>query len=364
MHDKELKIEIFGLVQGVNLRRNLSKVANLIGLKGYVENKSDGSVLVVAQGPESKLDELLSWVQKAPFPVRVTGMSYEWRKIEKKYKKFKVEKKDSFVKDEARSLLNLSKELVRMRSEQRIPRHVVIIPDGNRRWARERGLHPWMGHKQSTEFSRLKAYFDECREMGVEYLTFWALSTENLTSRDPKEVKMLFKMLKESFKKYKIEFVKEEVRFRHFGRKDRLPEDVLKVIADLEDATKHFDGLNAQLCLDYGGRDDIVRAFNKMLEDGVKHADEKLVSDYLDGSDIPDPDLIIRTSGEHRTSGIMAFQATYAELYFTNVYFPDFGAEQFKRAILDFAGRVRRFGGTAKEDLKLQKEAAAEKIAT
>jgi undecaprenyl diphosphate synthase len=136
------------------------------------------------------------------------------------------------------------------------------------------------------------------------------------------------------------------------GRKDRLPADVIEMMNDLEQQTAENTKLSFQLCLDYGGRDDLVRAFNKMLEAGVAAADEKLISDYLDSRGIPDPDLIIRTSGEKRTSGIMAYQATYAELYFTDVYFPDFDVEQFNRAILDYSARVRRFGGTAKEDLR------------
>lgn len=353
--DKELNVEIFGLVQGVNLRRNLSRFANILGLKGFVQNREDGSVLVVAQGKEKALEELLSWCQKAPFPAKVRGMNYEWREKSGNYKKFGIEKEMPFIQDEARSLVNLSKEILRLKNDNSIPRHVVIIPDGNRRWARERGLHPWMGHKISSSYERLQSYFDECRSIGVKYLSFWALSTENLDKRESKELKMLFKLLTDSIKNYKQNFLKEKVRFRHFGRKDRLPKAIIEQLADLEELTKNFDSINIQLCLDYGGRDDIVRAFNKMLEAGVKHADENVISEYLDSKGIPDPDLIIRTSGEHRTSGILAYQATYAELYFTNVYFPDFDSEQFKRAILDYAARVRRFGGTAVEDLKHQK---------
>ncbi len=355
--DKELKVEIFGLVQGVNLRRNLSKYANLLGLKGYVKNLDNGTVEVVAQGNEKKLTELLNWCQKAPFPAKVTAMSYEWSEAKGKYNKFQIEKEKSFIQDEAMSFKNLTKEVLRMaKDESAIPHHVVIIPDGNRRWARERGLHPWMGHKISASFERLKEYFDECRSIGVEYLSFWALSTENLDNRDTLELKMLFKILEDSLKNYKEKLVAEKVRFRHYGRKDRLPQYLLDKLADLEQSTKQFKGLNLQLCLDYGGRDDIVRAFNKMLDAGVKHVDEKLISDYLDSKGIPDPDLIIRTSGEQRTSGIMAYQATYAELYFTNVYFPDFDAEQFKLAILDYCARVRRFGGTAQVDLAILKK--------
>lgn len=355
--EKELKVELTGLVQGVNLRRSLSKYANLLGLKGYVKNEQDGAVFVLAQGPEPKLEELLSWILKLPFPVNITGMNYEWREPTEKLKAFRVEKEKSFLQDEAQSLFNLSKELVRMRTEKRIPQHVVIIPDGNRRWARQQGLKAWIGHKTSSQPKRIGEYIRECHDLGVKYLSFWALSTENLTSRDPKEVKVIYSQLVDNLQDYKKLMMRDDIRFRHLGRKDRMPKDVIAALTELEEDTKENKTFNMQLCLDYGGRDDIVRAFNKMIEAGVKEASEEAISQHLDSAGMPDPDLIIRTSGEKRTSGIMAFQATYAELYFTNIYFPDFGPMEFRRAILDYAGRVRRFGGTAEVDLKNTKDA-------
>jgi len=120
----------------------------------------------------------------------------------------------------------------------------------------------------------------------------------------------------------------------------------------LENETSMYGDLNVQLLLDYGGRDEIVRAVNKLLKSSVKKVDEKSFSDYLDSYDIPDPDLIIRTSGEKRTSGAMPFQSAYAELYFTEVYFPEFGVNEFRKAIKSFSKRVRRYGATAKQDLE------------
>ena len=148
------------------------------------------------------------------------------------------------------------------------------------------------------------------------------------------------------------EFEKEEIRFRHLGRKDRLSEDIVEGLETLEEKTKNLSKLNFQLCMDYGGRNEIVRAVNGMIKDGVQEVSEELFSKYLDTTNLPDPDFVIRTSGEKRTSGIMPYQAAYAELYFTDVPFPEFGAEEFKRALLEYSGRVRRFGGTAGRDLK------------
>lgn len=236
--DKELQVDLRGIVQGVNLRRSLSKYANILGLKGYVKNESDGRVTVLAQGSEKKLEELLAWILKLPFPVKITGMNYEWREPTEKLKAFKVEKEKPFLQDEAQSFLNLSKELMRMRTERRIPQHVVIIPDGNRRWAREQGLKAWIGHKTSSQPQRIAEYIAECKDLEVKYLSFWALSTENLTERDPKEVKVIFDQLLNNLQEYKDIMTRENIRFRHLGRKDRMPRPVLDALAELEEATK------------------------------------------------------------------------------------------------------------------------------
>ncbi|MEI7579471.1 MAG: polyprenyl diphosphate synthase [bacterium] len=346
--ERELKIDISGIVQGVYLRKRVSSFANMLGIKGFVKNQPDGTVSIIAQGRETALEELLHWIQKAPFPIKLSGMSYQWREIEKKHKQFDVAKDKDFISDHALSFLNLGKEVL-TKNDINVPNHVAIIPDGNRRWARERGWYPWIGHRKAVDFERLKALFQECKTIGVKYLTFWAFSTENW-SRDEREIKEIFLIIKRGAKQIKEELIKENIQFRHMGRRDRLPKDVMKIIDDLEKVSQDFTGLHFQLCLDYNGRDDLVRAFKKMKDDNISEITEKLISEYLDSKGMPDPDLIIRTSGEKRTSGIMAYQAAYAELYFTNVYFPDFDAEQFKRAILDYSQRTRRFGGTIKKE--------------
>lgn len=348
----ELKIEVYGRVQGVNFRNHTSRYAKNLGLTGFVENQQDGSVLIVAQGEKSALEELLSWAQHAVFPAKVMGMSYRWEESEKKYKEFKVRRGKQFVKDQAQSFVNLGKEVLGLRGTSGIPRHVVIIADGNRRWARSHGWKPWVGHKKAGKYERLWALFQECKDIGVEYLSVWFWSTENW-KRDKRERDAIFDLFRDGARKAREDFMREGIRFRHFGRRDRLPEDIVKTIEEIEKDTKKNSKFNLQLCMDYGGRDELVRAFNGMVKDGVKEVTEEMISRYLDsGTGVPDPDFVIRTSGEKRTSGMMPYQAAYSELYFTNVPFPEFNAEEFRRAILEYSARTRRFGGTVAEDLK------------
>ena len=246
--------------------------------------------------------------------------------------------------------MNLGKSLV-IDNKKNIPEHILMIPDGNRRWARERGLYASFGHYTSATDERIMELFLECKREGVKYLSFWGFSTENW-KRDNKEIKSIFNLILKKIDNLKKEAHKHHIRFRHIGRKDRLPKNLMKKLNSLESETEDYQDLNVQLMLDYGGRDEIVRAVNKMLKSKVKKVNEETFSQYLDSADIPDPDLIIRTSGEKRTSGAMPYQAAYAELYFTEDYFPEFGAEELKKAIKSFSSRIRRFGGTARQDLK------------
>jgi undecaprenyl diphosphate synthase len=348
---KQLEIYLHGRVQGVNLRRRLASFAKQLRLKGYVENLEDGSVHCKAQGEATALEELLVWCQKLDFPIRLTGMNFNWQdEFEKDYSDFDIKKGGNFIKDEALSLMNLSRNVF-SKEKINIPKHVVIIPDGNRRWAREKGWKAWVGHRRAANVERIQELFYECKEFQVAYLTLWGFSTENW-DRGEKEVSEIFKVIRDNGPKLKQLFLKENIKFRHLGRKDRLPTEVMDILKDLQESTKTHTKLNFQLCLDYGGRNSIVEAVNKLIQDGVEHVDEKILMSYLDSKDLPEPDLIIRTSGEKRTSGIMPFESIYAELYFTNVYFPDFDSEQFKRAILDYSARKRRFGATHKDDLK------------
>ncbi|MDQ6986165.1 MAG: polyprenyl diphosphate synthase [Candidatus Dojkabacteria bacterium] len=354
MKKNELLIKISGRVQGVNFRRRVAKIADQFRLSGYVKNLTDGSVEVLAQGKEEALEELLTWCQKGYFPAKVTGMSFEWREMEKEHKKFKIEKaKKNFILDEAHSILHLGRDLLDF-SEKEInsPNHVVIIPDGNRRWARERGYKPWVGHKKAATLENIEATINECQKLGIEYLSFWALSTENWIKREGAEVEAIFMIARKLAKGLKKMLIKNKIKAKHIGRRDRLPKDIIEILLDIEESTKQFEGMNFIIAMDYGGQDEIVRAMSKMFAAKETEINDETIRKYLDTYGLPDPDLIIRTAGERRTSGFMPYQAAYAELYFTNVYFPDFDTTQFRRAILDYSGRTRRFGGTDQNDLK------------
>lgn len=346
---RELRIEMYGRVQGVLLRDRVKRCADNLGLKGYIANKEDGGVLIVVQGRREKINELLDWVNSGPLFVKIEGINYNWTNSSVKYKDFKISTKGGFIADKARALLGLGKSILGIQQEK-IPVHVAVIPDGNRRWAREKGLEAVQGHFKAGAYENLEMLFGECKKLGIKYLSFWAFSTENWR-RDKKEVEALFGLLFDGISKFGELAKRDKIRFRHIGRKDRLPKNIVSEMEKLEKETKNYSDFNVQLCLDYGGRDEIVRAINKILKEKVKKVDEISFSKYLDTGEIPEPDLIIRTSGEHRISGFMPWQGAYAEFYFADCYFPDFGPNELRAAITDYSRRIRRFGGTAREDL-------------
>ena len=235
----------------------------------------------------------------------------------------------------------------------KIPTHVAIIPDGNRRWARGKKWHPWVGHimvtKNRNKFMKL---FTEASKQGIKYVTFWAFSTENW-KRDDKEIRVLFNLMRKFTSDFKKAAMQNNIRFRQIGRIDRLPVDLLKELTKFTKESAQNTGLTVQFAFDYGGRDEIVRTVKRIIDKGIEKVDEETIRNNLDTkTDIPDVDLIIRTGGSKRTSGLMIWQAHYAELYFTDVLFPDFDVKQFRLALEEYSNRVRRFGGTAKEDLK------------
>ncbi len=226
----------------------------------------------------------------------------------------------------------------------KIPIHVAIIPDGNRRWAKSKGLSIISGYAEAGSSGRIREIIEESGRIGVKYLTFWGFSSENW-KRDKKEIDFIFSFVSKFLREWGSDAVRNNVKFRHIGRKDRLPKKLVSEIEDLENRTRNCKGLCVQLCLDYGGKDEIIRAVNKIVSSGAKKIDEKIFSNYLDSAGMPEPDLIIRTGGEKRVSGFMPFQSDYAELYFTDIYFPDFDKNEFRKAIDNFAQRERRFGG-------------------
>lgn len=349
---KELHIEFFGRVQAVTFRHKLASIANNLGIKGFIENREDGSVFCIAQGEEGILEEFLQWGQKFSFPIKLTGMKFEWHdELSKKYRDFKVKfHKNNIIADEASGLISLSKRLFKT-DELNIPNHVVIIPDGNRRWARAQGWLPFVGHRKAINSDKLINMLELCGNLGIQHLSFWGFSTENW-NRDPKEIKVIFDIIRNLLPELEKYMHEHQIRFRHLGRKDRLPKNLMQDMRGIEERTKSHSKINFQLCLDYGGRTSIVEAVNRIIANGLESITEQDLISNLESVGIPDPDLIIRTSGEQRTSGIMAFEGAYAELYFTNVMFPDFDTVEFERAILNYSARTRRFGGTNTKDLE------------
>lgn len=215
------------------------------------------------------------------------------------------------------------------------PRHIVIIPDGNRRWAKERGVMPWTGHSAGAEnlLELIKVAYEE----GVTYITVWGFSTENW-SRDKAEVEMIMDLFLNFLKENKKYFLENQISFSHFGRRDRLPRELASEIEKAEKETETFPLYHFAIALDYGGRDEIERAIIKKEKTGLTFPE------CLDTVKFPDVDLIIRTGGEQRTSGILPWQSVYAEYYFSPIYFPEFKGEQLKIAIQDYSNRERRFG--------------------
>ncbi len=222
-----------------------------------------------------------------------------------------------------------------------IPKHIAVIMDGNGRWAQSRGLPRVAGHYEGVK--RAEELVQHCIEVGVEYLTFFTFSTENW-KRPEEEVWTLFELFKSYMNSRQEEFIRMGVNIRFIGRRDRLPKDLVKLMERIEESTKNLNTIKVCLAVDYGGRDDIVRAVNKVLRMGPIKLNEENFSSFLDTSCMPDPDLLIRTAGERRISNFLLWNLAYTELYFTDVYWPDFTREEFLKALEDYSRRRRKFG--------------------
>ncbi len=228
-----------------------------------------------------------------------------------------------------------------------MPEHIAIICDGNGRWAQERGLPRTAGHKEGV--ARVKELVRLASGLGIGALTFYAFSTENW-KRPKEEVSVLMALLVEVLNREIAELHKNNVKLRIIGKKDGLSDTIRNKISEAEKLTENNTGLRLNIAFNYGGRDEIVRSFKKIAvkikstELSVEDIDEKLISDNLDTSGIPDPDFIIRTSGEQRLSNFLLYQSAYSELYFPKVYFPDFGKDQFEKALTEYSNRNRRYG--------------------
>jgi len=219
--------------------------------------------------------------------------------------------------------------------------------DGNRRWAKAQGLAPSLGHKQAAE-KAIEPLIEEVGRLKIPFITFWAFSTENW-KRDKEELDELFNIFRFALNNLALRFIKRGARLRILGDVNRFPTDIAQKCLELINISKKNHSVTVSFALNYGGRDEILRAVKKIINDHTPadKINEELFSSHLDTSGIPDPDLIIRTGGEKRLSGYLPWQSVYSELYFTPTLFPDFGPEQFKIALEDYYQRDRRFGGNS-----------------
>lgn len=227
-------------------------------------------------------------------------------------------------------------------------RHIAIIMDGNGRWAKKRGLPRNAGHAAGAEAFRRIANYG--KTLGVEYLTVYAFSTENW-KRSPEEVDGIMKLLGNYLQEGLRDMEKNHVRFKFFGDLSRLTPELQALCLDAEEKSKEYVGLQVNFCLNYGGRDELVKAaqaFAKDVSTGKytpEELTEQLLSSYLYSADVPDPELIIRPSGEMRTSNFLLWQSAYSEYVFMDVLWPDFGPKDLDKAIAEYHKRNRRFGG-------------------
>lgn len=245
-------------------------------------------------------------------------------------------------------LFNRKKSAQMQADLSNLPRHIAIIMDGNGRWAKKRGLPRTAGHAAGAEtFRNLATY---CKEIGLEYLTVYAFSTENW-KRSAEEVGALMGLLK----KYLLEAIeqmeRDRVKMEFFGDLTALDPELQELCQKTREISKRYEGCQVNICLNYGGRDEIVRAamaYARDCQEGRASADSltpEQFEEYLFSKGVPDPDLIIRPSGELRLSNFLPWQAAYSEFYFTDVLWPDFGKEELHRAIAAYQSRSRRFGG-------------------
>ena len=229
-----------------------------------------------------------------------------------------------------------------------IPQHVAIILDGNGRWAKAKGMPRNYGHVQGAK--NVAKICEDAYYMGIKYLTVYAFSTENW-KRSKDEVDALMTLLRNYMKTCVKTAKKNHMRVRVIGDKSGLAEDIQASIAKLEEESKDQDGLNFTIAINYGSRDEICRAVKKIVAEGIAPEDitEQVISDHLDTAGIPDPDLLIRTSGELRLSNYLMWQLAYTEFYFTDVPWPDFNKAELEKAIEKYNGRDRRYGGVKEE---------------
>ena len=233
-----------------------------------------------------------------------------------------------------------------------LPRHVAVIMDGNGRWAQKRGLPRTAGHKAGAEMFRTIATY--CKDLGLDYLTVYAFSTENW-KRPQAEVDAIMGLLDQYLHESIEKMARDQIRLKFLGDTTVLSPKLQKLIAETDEITKHIEGFQANICLNYGGRDEIVRAARQFARDCVdgKCSPDDLTEtkfpSYLWSAGIPDPELLIRPGGEMRVSNYLLWQIAYSEIYVTDTLWPDFGKEELDRALAWYQTRDRRFGGLSKK---------------
>jgi undecaprenyl diphosphate synthase len=248
----------------------------------------------------------------------------------------------------------MAKKTVNSPNLQQVPQHVAIIMDGNGRWAIKRGLPRLAGHKAGTD--NLRRIIEASVEFGVKYLTVYAFSTENW-GRPSEEVEGLMRIFEDVVDRELNELDKQGVQIHHIGRLERLAPNLQEKVFNAMEITRHNDRLILCVAWNYGGRDEIVYAIQHMLKDGIRPEDvtPELVSKYLFTAGIPDPDLVIRTSGELRISNFLIWQTAYSEWYITPTFWPDFGKEEYHKALEEFGQRDRRYGAVHSRETKNKK---------
>ena len=229
-----------------------------------------------------------------------------------------------------------------MKELKKIPSHVAIIMDGNGRWASKRGLPRNYGHKEGI--NAIERIVLACLKFNIKYCSFFAFSTENW-KRSSDEINGIFELIRNYLLKEDNIFLKNEIKVESIGVLDPFPKDLVDTLMDLKEKTKNFNKLTIIFALNYGGRDDIIRAVNKFINENKKNITEQEFLLALDTKDIPEPDIVLRTSGEMRISNFMLYQMAYSELFFPKIYWPDFNEKHLYKIIKKYQKRNRRFGG-------------------
>ncbi len=233
-----------------------------------------------------------------------------------------------------------------MKQNSSIPQHIAIIMDGNRRWARQNKLQVFKGHEKVAQ-ENIENLVDHCVKLGIPYLTLWAFSTENW-KRSETEVTAIMELMRKMFEQGVEKLVRKKVKIETIGDLSRFPQDIQNNFKKLKESCAKDYSITVTFALNYGGRDELVRAIKKIAEESGSIANEESledkISEHLDTAFLPDPDMIIRTGGEQRLSGFMPWQSVYAELYFTDVLMPDFNEAELDEALEEYARRERRFG--------------------